>query len=139
MILRKLLNKARPGTAAVELAVVLPFLALIFVIALDWARIFYYTITINDCARNGAEYLSDPNGAATSPYANYTAASLAGTNLTPTPNVNSSNGSDAQGSYVEVTVSYTFKTITNFPGVPSNTNVQRTIRMYVAPRTPSST
>ena len=51
---------ARHGTAAVELAVLAPFLVFMMVIAVDWARVFYYTVTINDCARNGALYMYAP-------------------------------------------------------------------------------
>ncbi len=138
MILRKHLttHAGRKAAAAVELAFLVPLMAFFFVIAIDWARIFYYSVSVNDCARNGAAYLSDLNGAG-SPHANYTQASLAGTNLSPTPTVSSSNGSDGSGAYVEVTVAYTFRTLTNFPGVPSNTNVQKTVRMYQSAKTPN--
>jgi len=139
MILRKprQTNSKRLGTAAVELAFLVPLLAFLFVIAVDWSRVFYFTVTIRDCARNGAAYQSDSTGMAASQHANYTEAALAGTNLSPTPTVSSSSGTDAGGPYVEVTVNYTFRTLTNFPGVPSNTNLQKTVRMYNASRTPN--
>ena len=132
------MERARLGTAAVELAFLAPLLTFLFIIAIDWARIFYFTVTINDCARNGALYLSDDTGAASSPYTSVSQAALAGTNLTPAPGVASSSGSDANGAWVEVTVTYQFKTVTNFPGVPSTTNLQKTVRMYKAARVPSS-
>lgn len=127
----------RQGVAATELAILLPFLAFVFVVALDWSRLFYYSVIITNCARNGALYNSDPYRTNNSPYADVTAAALAdATNLSPTPTVTSTFGTDAgSGSYTEVTVSWDFKTITNFPGVPQTTTITRMIRTGVAQRT----
>jgi hypothetical protein len=128
-----------------------------FVIAVDWARVFYYSITVRNCARNGALYLCQQQSArtTTSPYTDsgyvnlyvnsaspVTAAALADApNLAPTPTVTSTTGSDRYGPYVEVTVSYPFQTVTNFSvgifGVPSSTNVTSTVRMYVPPESPN--
>ena len=128
-----------------------------FVIAVDWARVFYYSIAVRNCARNGALYLSQQQSAKTtsSPYTDsgyvnlyvrsaspVTAAALADApNLTPTPTVTSATGSDGYGPYVQVTVSYPFQTVTNFSvgsfGVPSSTNVTSTVRMYVPPESPN--
>lgn len=129
---------ARAGAAAVELAVLLPFLSILFVIALDWARVFYATIVVDNCARNGAMYALDPYAQAQSPYASMQAAALADApNLTPQPTVTSTSGTDANGQqYVDCTVSYTFQTLTNFPGVPNTTAITRTVRVYSAPQTP---
>ena len=154
---RKRRRRSRPGVAAVEFAVLLPFIAFMFVIAIDWARIFYYSIAVRNCARNGALYMSQQQSAATtsSPYTDsgyvnlyanatnpVTAAALAdASDLTPTPTVTSTTGSDTYGRYVEVTVSYPFQTVANFSVgnflVPSSTNVTRTIRMYVPPESPN--
>ena len=149
-------QRARRAAAAVEFAVLAPFLAFLFVIAVDWARVFYYSIAVRNCARNGALYLSQKQSAKTtsSPYTDsgyvnlyvnsaspVTAAALAdASNLTPTPTVTSTSGSDTYGPYVEVTVSYPFQTVTNFSFgdflVPSSTTVQRTVRAYVPPESP---
>ena len=43
-------RRVRKGAQVVELAFLLPFLAFMFVIAVDWARIFYYSITVTNCA-----------------------------------------------------------------------------------------
>jgi Flp pilus assembly protein TadG len=124
--------------AAVELAILLPFLAFLFVIAVDWARVFYYTVTVTNCARNGALYASDPVVQASSPYSSVTQAALADApDISPTPTVSSTTGSDDSGAFVEVTVSYPFATVTNFPGVPSNTLIVRTVRMNVAATLPN--
>src|SRR5436309_350280 len=118
---------ARPGTASVEMAVLLPFLVMLFVIALDWARIFYAAIVVDNCARNGAMYLIDPYATAQSPYASLSAAALADApNLAPQPTVTSATGTDANNrNYADCTVSYNFQTLTNFPGVPRQTTVTR--------------
>jgi hypothetical protein len=128
-----------------------------FVIAVDWARVFYYSIAVRNCARNGALYLSQQQSAKTtsSPYTDsgyvnlyvksaspVTAAALADApDLTPTPTVTSGSGSDGYGPYVEVTVSYPFQTVTNFSvanfAVPASTNVTSTVRMYVPPEFPN--
>ena len=108
------------------------------VIAVDWSRVFYYSVTLDNCARNGAIYVSDPYTKVKSPYGSITAAALADApNLSPAPTVTSSSGVDADGySYVACTVSYTFHTVTNFPGVPKSTNLARTVRVYQAPSVP---
>jgi Flp pilus assembly protein TadG len=125
-------ESSRTGIAAIELAVLLPFLALVFVVAVDWSRVFYDSVTINNCARNGALYASDPYSMVASSYTNITQAALADApNLTPTPTVTSAKGTDANGrSYVDCTVSYPFKTVSNLPVVPSTTTIVRTVRVY---------
>lgn len=127
----------RRGAAVVELAVLLPFLMFIFIIAVDWSRIFYYSVIVNNCARNGALYACDPWATNKSPYNNLMSAALADApNLNPPPNVSASAGVDTYGAYVDCTVTYNFKTITNYPGVPSNNPIIRTVRVYQAPRLP---
>jgi len=116
----------------------LPFLMFLFVIAVDWSRVFYDSVIVTNCARNGALYACDPTTQASSPYANVTEAALAdASNLSPPPTVTSTQGSDANGSYVEVTVTYQFQTVSNFPGVPKTTTVVRTVRMNVLPQNPN--
>src|SRR5690348_10075006 len=58
----------RRAAAAVELAILLPTLVLLFVIAMDFCRVFYYYSVVTSCARNGAVYATDPTSAASSPY-----------------------------------------------------------------------
>lgn len=130
-------TRSRRGIAATELALLLPFLACIFVFAVDWGRVFYYGIVVDNCARNGALYFSDPYAGAGSPYTSVTAAALADAgNVAPAPTVKTANGSDSYGSYVDCTVSYTFQTITRLPWVPQATTLSRTVRAYVAPQSP---
>jgi Flp pilus assembly protein TadG len=128
----------RRGAAVAEFAILLPLLAFLFAIAIDYGRIYYYTIICQNCARNGCIWQSDIVLQSNSPYANVTAAATAdATDLSPTPTVTSSTGTDAFGApYVQVTVQYTFTSVTNFPLIPSTYTITRTVQMYPAPATP---
>jgi hypothetical protein len=105
------------------------------VLAVDFARIFYYSQIIEQCARNGAIYASDPVAAAQSPYTSLHDAALAdASNITPQPTVTSTNGTDAsKNHYVQVTVSWAFKTITSDLGVMNSVDITRTVQMRMAP------
>jgi hypothetical protein len=137
---------ARRAVAAMELAILLPFLLFMWVIAIDWARIFFYTVTLEYAARDGAYYASNYPG-----IYDYTSASDAAfgetSNISPTPTLNVTydttyNGSYAattapsSGGYVQVQVIYNFNTVTNFPGVPNTTTITRQVRMAMAPIVP---
>jgi Flp pilus assembly protein TadG len=50
--------RARAGAAAAELAILLPFLALAFAVALDFCRAYHATQTIQSSAHAGALYAS---------------------------------------------------------------------------------
>jgi Flp pilus assembly protein TadG len=141
--------------ATVELAVVLPFLLFLFVIAVDFGRILYFSQILTDSARDGAfhsmyEAVFDdgtghPVGDSTSvfyglsgvrdPYGDYRAAALAeATNLSPQPVIsrvliNKDSGDPSSFRYYEVTADWTFHTLTQYPGVPSSIPLRRTIRM----------
>jgi Flp pilus assembly protein TadG len=129
---------SRRGVAAVELAVLLPFLMFLFLAAVDWARVFHYSVILTSAARQGAIYGSDPIAAAQSPYTSIQQAALADVgNLTPQPTVTSTNGVDGSGNpTVEVTLTWQFSTITNYPGIGGPLELSRTVTMRVAPTTP---
>ena len=131
---------SRGGAAVVELAVLLPLLVMLFILATDFARVFYFSVTLNNCARAGALYAYDPTSAPESAFGSTQAAALAeATNLTPQPTITTANGVDGAGrSYVEVTANYTFQTITSFPGIPNNVQHSRKVRMFVASATPTA-
>lgn len=133
-------GRARRGAAVVELAVLLPLLIFLFVIAVDFARIYYVSLTLTNAARAGALYASDPGYAHESPFANVVEAARADTtNLSPQPMITQVSGTDAQGrAYVEVTALYKFETISSFPGVPSDFNLRRTVRMFVMSTSPNA-
>ena len=84
---------SRRGVAAVELALLLPFLSLLFVITLDWARVFYFSIVVDNCTRNGALYAVDPYSTFHGRYTDSTQSALADApSVTPTPVVVVTNG-----------------------------------------------
>jgi Flp pilus assembly protein TadG len=137
MRLRQPRARVRSGTAAVEFAVVLPFLLFMVVVAVDFARVNRNVQIIEACARNGAVYASDsPTRAADT--AGISAAALADAQDLPTPpTVSSTTGTDAAGNmYVRVTVAGNFQTITHYPGVPPTMTITRTVQMRVAPMFP---
>src|SRR5262245_29717858 len=98
-------GSGRSATAAVELAVLLPFLAFTAVISVDFARAFRQYLIVTNCARNGAVYGSYSPAQSTDK-AGIKAAALADAgDLPATTNADSSTGTDADGySYVRVTV-----------------------------------
>jgi Flp pilus assembly protein TadG len=131
-------ERAHRGAAAVELALLLPLLAFLFVVGVDFARVFYYSLTMTNCARNGAMWACDPTGSLNSPYKTVAEAALADAgNISPSPTVTSQTFSDWKGTYVEVSVKWQFKTITNYPGVPSTLDLTRTVRMRMVKAVPN--
>jgi len=137
-LLRRKGRRGRRGVAAVEFALLLPILTLLFVLAVDFSRVYYSALTVTNCARSGAIWASDPKAQSESPFASMSAAALAdATNLSPTPTVTSATGTDALGqSYVEVTVTYNFKSITSYLGTKGNVTLARKVRTAVAPTLP---
>jgi Flp pilus assembly protein TadG len=127
------LRRNRRGAVVVETALLLPFLCFGLIATIDFGRVFYYSLTVTNCARNGALYGSADAQHAGDTSGIRTAALADAGNLNPQllkvqP---SSNGTN-----VTVTVTYPFTTITKYPGIPSQTNLSRTIRMSILPATP---
>jgi len=133
----------RRGAAATELAVWLPLLVFVLIVAIDFCRLFFSYTIITNAARNGALWASDPlaNGTVTpsqSPYLTVQDAALAdANNLSPAPTVlPPTYGTDGQGNAtVNVTVQYQFNMVTTYLGF-SNVNLSRTVTMRVAPVLP---
>ena len=127
----------RRGVAALELALLLPLLCFLFVIAVDFARVFYFDLTVTNCARNGAIYGSQDPASSLDTAGIQTAAQRDAGNLNLSQlGVTSSTNLSASPTTVSVTVTYPFATITSFPGVPANLTLSRTVRMSVVPLTP---
>jgi Flp pilus assembly protein TadG len=136
MLVRRI-QAARSGAVAVELAILLPMITFLAVIGVDYARIFSRTLILQTASRNGAWYAcQDPTHAAD------TAGIQAVANkdlsdVSDTTNVTSSTYTGTDGfMHVTVTVSMTFNTICNFPGVPYSSNLSRTTDFRVCPATP---
>jgi Flp pilus assembly protein TadG len=129
MTMRHRRCKPRRAAAATEAALLLPLLAFLFVIAVDWARVFYYDLTLWNCARQGALYGSGAASGASIQQA----AQADAPNLTPQPSVTSTNGSDASGNpTIAVTVTWQVPLITNYPGIGNSVNLSRTVTMRIA-------
>jgi uncharacterized membrane protein len=128
-------SRRRGAAAAVELALTLPFLLLMVVAGIDFARVFYNAQVIAQCAHTGALFAANPDFADKTKYESIMAASLAGaSNLQPEPAVSVRDGIDAIGNrYVEVTVSQPFRLICRYGVIPSELNIARTSRARLYP------
>lgn len=115
---RRRFHHFRKGATAVEAAVVMPLLMLLFVASVDFARVFQHMQVIAECARVGAVYAADPDLAARTEFETPEAITLAAAGkLSPTPTVVVAYGTDSRGDkYAEVTVNYSFKMITSLLG-----------------------
>jgi hypothetical protein len=144
MLCRRHDRGSRTGAAAAELALLLlPVLVPLLLVTVDFARLFYGTITISTCAENGALYACDPASQPQSPYGSVTAAaqadasSLSGTVTVDTKYSTSLGDSsftsstpvyDSSGNgYVRVTVTWTVPTSFSYPGAPSQ--LVRSVKM----------
>jgi Flp pilus assembly protein TadG len=132
----------RRGAMAVELAVVAPFLVFLFLVGIDYARVFYYQLTIENCARNGALFGSSLRSyqekAWVSPNNDITKATLAdGGTLSPpldSSDVHVTNGTGSDGNAnITVSVDYPFTTLTGFPGLSQTFTLHAQVSMRVAP------
>ncbi len=132
---KKTSRRGRNGLAAAELAVLLPLLTFINLAVIDYSRLVFSLVTIADCARTGANYWAGTGSVNGATSAQVQAVTLQdAVSLSTTPTVTPSNGTDSAGNtYVKVTVSYTFKTIVNYPGIPSSTTFSRSVTMVPYP------
>ena len=145
----------RRGAAATELALLLVPLTILLLGTIDFCRVFYAYNTINNCARNGALWASDPysNTVATlwgtttppSSYSPYSTVQLAAQadagNLSPAPTVGASDpvyGTDSKGNKtVTVTVSYNFKLISSYLLGTTTVPLSRAVTMRATPPLPN--
>jgi hypothetical protein len=143
--------------AAAELALLAPILAFLFLVTVDWARIFYFAVILENCARNGVYYGSDYG---IYDYQNPPDAALEDTtNLSPPPNIVAMYSANASGpftlttppssylnggspAYAQVTATWTFSTIASFSfdpifSIPNTVTLQRAVVMEMAPIVPN--
>jgi Flp pilus assembly protein TadG len=135
----------RRGIAATELALCLPFLAFIFIVTVDFCRIFYYSSVVEFASRDGAiygaqndptggTYLSDVKNAAVR---DSSGIGLTTSNVTVTTSPTTVTSWDATGQSITVSVQYTFNTVTNFPGIPTSIVITRTTTATIAVNVPT--
>ena len=106
---------SRRGIAVVELALVLPLLLLIFVVTVDFARIFYNAQVVSDCARSTALFASNPDLSDKTTYESAVEFGLkCGESLQPPPTIEIRQITEAEIHYVEVTVTQNFRLIVPF-------------------------
>lgn len=128
----------RRGAAAVELALVLPFLVVMFAGVVDFARVFHATQVLDSSASVGATYASGTARGPGSPQANAdvarTAVVLEGVQLCPailpeqvTVNIASQTAT--------VTVEHDFPLLTGFLMTDGTVKLRRTAVVPIAPRT----
>jgi Flp pilus assembly protein TadG len=127
----------RPGAAAAEMAIWLPFLALMFVISVDFCRVYYASQTIQNCATAGAMYASGTSTAnPTDPSAQDAAVQAAlaeGVSLNPpmaATNVSVWN----QGGMAQVSVSYDFPLLVPWSGSSGTVTITRSVTMTMIPQ-----
>jgi len=132
--------RQRRAAVAVELAIVMPFLAFMFIVAVDFCRVFYYSQVVDTAARNGALYLAEPNGPNQSHYATLQDAVQgdASPDFASQLTVTQTSGTDTVGPWTQITVSFPFNSLTNFPGIPTTLTVSRTAFVRPAPAIPNS-
>ena len=137
-------KKSSKGQSMVEMALLLPVLALVFVVAADFARVFYESIEVAHAARAGVQYGAQNLVKAVDYTGMEDAALNDGSNI---------SGLSATASYfctcnqqavacsppgcaepqvfVKVTTSATFKTILNYPGIGSTIPLNTTAILEV--------
>jgi Flp pilus assembly protein TadG len=105
--------EARKALAVVELALVLPLLLLLFVVAVDFARVFYNAQVITDCARTAAMFASNPDLSDKLSFGDATELALrCAQDLKPLPTITISHGTDnLSQAYVDAVVTQQFDLI----------------------------
>jgi Flp pilus assembly protein TadG len=128
-------SRSRQAAAAAEFAILLPFLAFVFLLAVDLCRAFYVTQVVQNCAYAGAMYASQVSASSSSPQTAAQQAAVAeGACLNPalTTSQVTYTAPDSNNN-IKVTVTYTFNTLTTYPGIQSSWAISRTVTMRVAP------
>ncbi len=138
----------RPGAAATELAVLLPFVAFLFVVAVDFCRIYNQTLTLRACAEAGALYAGgyswpnqddaaaasaggqtvQPDSTAARIAAARSAAAAEGTSLNPPLDTSNVQVTIANGQ-ATVTVTYTCTMLTPVLGASRQQSITRSVTM----------
>lgn len=133
-------RSTRRGAVAVELALLLPLLMFLAVIGVDYARIFSRAIVIESASRNACYWAAqhpdkavDDAGIRAVAMRDLTEFTSGG--VTPTVTILRYTGADGFA-HVKVTITVTFTTVTDYPGVPRQTELSRSTDMRVCPKAP---
>jgi Flp pilus assembly protein TadG len=119
------------------MAIVLPFIAFVFAVTLDYCRVFYTSQTIQNCAYSAALYASNSASwrpdLATAAAAAQDAALAEATSLNP-PLTSAGIATSSSAGMVTVTVTYDFPLLMPFLG--KSITITRTVTMAVVPPGP---
>lgn len=138
------------GQSMVELALMLPVLAILLLASLDFARMFNRSMAVTDAARAGAQWGAQNHASAANVLGMEQAACGSMTDLSCTPGTNTTASSFCQcaGStgtisctspgtctnvqnFVTVTATSTFTTVIPYPGLPSSVPLSASVTMQV--------
>jgi TadE-like protein len=131
-------REKRRGLAAVELAFLLPLLLFCSMTVVDFSRLVYAQVTLQNCARNGAlyEFNTEAGFALPSSWTSLSAAVTADAANLTVAHMTSSASSPALSSnnYVTVTVTYPYPLISlhalhGLPSIPSSITLTQTATM----------
>ena len=131
-------RRARSGVLAAELAILLPFLLVAFAAAVDFARIYYASQTLENCAYIGALYATSTtksSALSTTPTNAAIAAACSEGSSLGTPLQSSNVTVSITGSTATVTVTYDQPLLTPVLTSSLTIHLTRTIVMNVAPTT----
>ncbi len=130
----------KPAAAAVELAILLPFLTLMFSAAVDFGQIFYTTQVLDQAASVGAMYASGtawvPTAQTTATEAAVAAACVEGATLNP-PLASGNVAVSITATTATVTITYSYSLMTAVLVPSATVQLQRSIILPVAPVTGS--
>ncbi len=116
------------------MALLLPFLAFLFCVAVDYCRSFQAAQVIDSAARSAALYASgaaDVDPSTTAADAAVQAAVTEGASLNP-PLPSSGVAVSTGGGSATVTVTYSFELFTSYTGITDALTIQRTVTMPLA-------
>ncbi len=140
----------RRGQSLIELALTLPVLLVLLLVALDFARMFNMSMAVTDAARAGAQWGAQNRVSAANALGMEQAAcnSMVDYPCTPGTNTTASSFCQCAGSpgtisctspggctnvlvFVTVTATATFATVVGYPGLPSSVPLSATVTMQV--------
>jgi Flp pilus assembly protein TadG len=129
-------DNSRRGAAIVEMAILLPFLSLMFLVAADFCRVFYTSQTVQGCARTAALYASGaampPDGSDAQTAA--TAAAVADGSVLDPPLAANNVAVSISNSAATATITYDFQPLVHYPGLPGKLTIVRTAQMNLFPQ-----
>jgi Flp pilus assembly protein TadG len=142
--------RRRAAQSMVELALILPVLVILLLVALDFARMFYMSMEVTDAARAGAQWGAQnaANAGNVSGMEQAACNSMLDISCTPGTNTTASSFCQCSGSsgtisctspgscttvlnFVTVTATATFKTVVTYPGLPSSVPLSTSATMQV--------